>query len=601
MKKLLITIIAVCFYGTCLPQGKGPETPNCFQSSLIKPENIIQKEPGHFFIDFGKDAFGTLSLLFKSPQKDSLIIHLGEKLTDKYTIDRNPGGTIRYQKVTLNNITTNKQFLLTLAHNTKNEHYPAITLPDTFGVVFPFRYCEIENLNMPITDVVVLQKVFNYKFNDEASAFYCSDSVLNKIWDMCKHTIKVTSFCGYYIDGDRERTPYEADALINQLSHYCVDNEYTLAQRTSEYFINHPTWPTEWILQTTILFYYDYLYTGNTALVSKYYEDLKNKTLTRLEGTDGLITTKSSALTDELMKSIGFTNTQKKISDIVDWPLAERDNYEMVDVNTVVNCFYYMNLKVMYDIAKVLGKNEDADYFLNKSVKVRNTINDKLFNPITGIYIDGIGSRHSSLHANMFPLAFGIVPDGYKNKVIKFIKTRGMACSVYGAQYLLEAMYLSGEQDYALNLMNSTEGNRNWWNMIKEGSTVTLEAWDIKYKPNLDWNHAWGAAPANIITRYMWGIKPLKPAFKRITIKPQLSNLTFSKIKVPTIKGAVTAEFKKTGSKKKLFIIQLPAGMEGEFIVPDSNTGKILFNNKLIESGSAILQITAGINQIEIE
>ena len=34
--------------------------------------------------------------------------------------------------------------------------------------------------------------------------------------------------------------------------------------------------------------------------------------------------------------------------------------------------------------------------------------------------------------------------------------------------------------------------------MIEVGSTMTLEAWDAKYKPNLTWNHAWGAAPANI-------------------------------------------------------------------------------------------------------
>ena len=29
--------------------------------------------------------------------------------------------------------------------------------------------------------------------------------------------------------------------------------------------------------------------------------------------------------------------------------------------------------------------------------------------------------------------------------------------------------------------------------MIRVGSTITLEAWDNKFKPNQDWNHAWGA------------------------------------------------------------------------------------------------------------
>ncbi len=28
--------------------------------------------------------------------------------------------------------------------------------------------------------------------------------------------------------------------------------------------------------------------------------------------------------------------------------------------------------------------------------------------------------------------------------------------------------------------------------MVDTGATITWEAWDQKYKPNQDWNHAWG-------------------------------------------------------------------------------------------------------------
>ena len=37
--------------------------------------------------------------------------------------------------------------------------------------------------------------------------------------------------------------------------------------------------------------------------------------------------------------------------------------------------------------------------------------------------------------------------------------------------------------------------------MLRIGSTITTEAWANIYKPNHDWNHAWGAAAANIIVR----------------------------------------------------------------------------------------------------
>ena len=39
-----------------------------------------------------------------------------------------------------------------------------------------------------------------------------------------------------------------------------------------------------------------------------------------------------------------------------------------------------------------------------------------------------------------------------------------------------------------------------------EFPTLTTEAWDGIYKPNLDWNHAWGAAAGNLIVRRLLGV-----------------------------------------------------------------------------------------------
>jgi hypothetical protein len=144
-----------------------------------------------------------------------------------------------------------------------------------------------------------------------------------------------------------------------------------------------------------------------------------------------------------------------------------------------------------------------------------------------------------------------------------------MACSVYGAQFLLEGLYKAGEPDYAMSLMTATH-DRSWWNMIRSGSTITMEAWDMKYKPNSDWNHAWGAAPANIIPGYMWGIRPVKPGYSKAVIKPQLSTLTYSHISVPTIRGNIVAEFKNSGKSKEYLII-IPANMECDFVINTVN------------------------------
>ncbi|MFC2126310.1 trehalase family glycosidase [Bacteroidota bacterium] len=572
-----------------------------FETTISKPIKILKVNAGHYFIDFGKAYFGTVLIKAKQDQNDQLVFHIGEKLSGTSRIDRDPGGTIRYQSVKIGKLEADKVTTIEMSAFKRNTNPPAIMLPDSFGVVMPFRYCEIENLQIPIDDIEIWQKAFHYKFYDNSSAFTSSDTILNAIWDLCKHSIKATSFSGYYIDGDRERIPYEGDAYINQLSHYCVDSVYSLAKRTNEYFIEHPTWPTEWILHTALLFYYDFLYTGDLHYITRYYDKLKAKTLMELAREDGLITTKSTKLNDDLMRKLGFSNPNSRIKDIVDWPPGERDGYEMAAINTVVNSFYCENLRIMSVIAGATGNKNDSIYYRNRSNQVKNSINQKLFDTSRGIYIDGEGSNHASLHANMFPLVFNIVPEEHTQTVVDFIKSRGMACSVYGAQYLLEGLFKNDESVYAVQLITDTTNDRNWWNMIRTGSTITLETWDMKYKPNLDWNHAWGAAPANIITRYMWGITPEKPGFTTVQINPKLANLSFSEIMVPTKNGIINAQYKLGENRNKFYEIELPENMSGQFILHQERDKMIYHNNRVITGDKEILKLESGINIIEIK
>lgn len=583
-----------------------------FEETLNSPIEIKRLSEGHYFIDFGKSFFGTVVLKSKKTQTDSLVIHLGEKLATPESIDRKPGGTIRYQRVVINEIMESESFPIQLKPDKRNTKPQAIALPDSFGVLMPFRYCEIENLHIAIEDFQVYQKAYHYAFNDEASYFKSSDPILDSIYDLCKHTIKATSFTGYYVDGDRERIPYEADAYINQLSHYAVDSVYSVARRTNEYFIDHATWPTEWLLHTVMLFYQDYMYTGDLSSIKKYYDVLKLKTLQDLARTDGLISSSSKKLTPEIKILLGFEDHKTKIKDIVDWPMArgetgkkwlpefgERDGYDMVEINTVVNSFFYHNMMLMYEIALVLEKTSDAKVFHEKAELVKKSVNEKLFDKTNGIYTDGEDSDHSSLHANMFPLAFGLVPDEYKKSVVDFIKTRGMACSVYGAQYLLEGLCKYGEEQYALYLITDTVGDRNWYNMLRLGSTMTLEAWDMKYKSNLDWNHAWGTAPLNIIARYIWGITPAQPEFKNIQISPHLGNLSHSNIKVPTVNGCIIAEYQTYNNKKQIYNITLPKNTEARFFI-NENPKKIILNDEKLDFVEPYIVLKNKTNKIEL-
>jgi alpha-L-rhamnosidase len=166
-----------------------------------------------------------------------------------------------------------------------------------------------------------------------------------------------------------------------------------------------------------------------------------------------------------------------------------------------------------------------------------------------------------------------------------------MACSVYGAQYLLEALYQQADPDAALALLTSTT-DRSFMNMINVGSTITLEAWDVKYKPNLDWNHAWGAAPANILPRYILGVRPLTPGFAQAVIAPQPGSLAHVEGTVATLRGPVRVV---VDTQPLTLTLTIPANMTANVAVPPSAAAC----TPLLDGQSAQATLTNGVTWLD--
>lgn len=588
---------------------KNITTANSFQIDDVKPV-LFEKRNGYYFIDYGKAAFATINFNYKAKSPHTLTFRIGEQLEGK-NINRTPfkKSHIRYQEIKVPVHPNQTKYQLPVKTNKRNTlPGKALPLPTNFPVLMPFRYAEVEGAQESITADDFIQLAHHSYWEDNASSFNSSNTILNQIWELCKYSIKATTFNGLYVDGDRERIPYEADAYLNQLCHYTTDREYAIARQTIEYFMEHPTWPTEWQQHVALMFHADYMYTGNTELIEKYYEPLKHKTLYELANEEGLIT--SAKVTPEFMYKLGFEKGyEKPLTDIVDWPSAgwggdpnnkgERDGYIFKEYNTVINAFYYQNMKIMEEFAHILGKTEEAIEFKIRALKAQKALNNKMFDAEQGVYIDGIGTKHASLHANMLPLAFNMVPKEHIASVAAFIKSRKMACSVYGAQYLMDALYNAGEEKYALALLTDTS-DRSWYNMIKAGSTITLEAWALAYKNNLDWNHAWGAVPANIIPRALWGIQPKTPGFKIATIKPQMGTLKNSSIKVPTLNGSIKAKYTYKSETLQVYEIEIPANMAAEFIIIPKPHKTHIHNGKKITSAFNTIRLAPGKHEIKL-
>ena len=551
----------------------------------LRTEVMLDGKDRVLFADFGKDAYGNLELRFDGMvPAGPLVVRLGEKLDVSGAVDRNPPGSVNFREIILNPAPDARTVRLTIPRKPRHDDPAAVPVRPETGEITPFRYAEIVGDGIDPSSVAVTQLAVHAPFDDSLSSFSSSDPSLDAVWDLCKHTMKATTACGVFIDGERERIPYEGDAYINQLSFAACDPDPRLIRATFDRLMEHPTWPTEWLLHMPMIAAEDYMATGDPAIARTHFAALKKRLLALKTRKDGLLVA----------------------SAIVDWPACERDGYnggEIAEdnpkqagpmVNTVANAFYIHALGKMALLAEALGKSEDGRKFSSMSRTARDSFNRVFLDPSTGLYTDGEGSRHFSLHANMFPLAFGLVPPERIPGVAAFVKSRGMACSVYGAQYLLEALMAAGMDREAVALMVSN-GTRSWRHMIDVGSTMTWEAWDPSVKPNLTWNHAWGAAPANIISRHLLGVRPLEPGCAKVLIAPRPGDLSSVKGRVPTRRGGVDVDFQQVGGIRRLSVV-VPAGMRARLSLPPRHAPA----RSLTLDGKSIAPDAAGKEEAEV-
>ena len=540
--------------------------------SLVAKEEICEV-PENGIYDFKKAAFGKLCLTLNSPKDDSVTVIIGERLKDG-RIEHTPRvSSVVYDEIGLRVNEGTHTYLVEPNRDGRNTGPMAVPLPDYAGVIAPFRYCSIEG---DVEAVTVQRTSYHYPFNTGAASFRCSNDTLNAIWDLCHYSLEPCSFTGIWVDGNRERIPYEYDALIAQLCHYGSDAEYTIDRRTLEWLLAKPTWPTEWILYAVEIAWNDYLWTGDSRALKANYAILKAHGLNALRKENGLISTRQGQ-SPEFLASI---NRSGAITDIVDWPHnnVEDDGFVYTDFNAVVNALYYRTLLRLGEIAGTLAKEgatgfaaltgpyaSDAAGFKIDAAATRAAFREAFYDAGKGLVRDGIGTDHASLHSNMMAILCGLLDEKEIPAVADFVESRGLMCSIFGAHNFLQALYAAGRGDAALKFMTN-DSMRGWYNGLRLGTTITLEAWDDSFKPNQDWNHIAGAAPGNAIPFGLMGVRPVEPGFSRVEIRPQIGNLDWAEMTLPTIRGSIEMHI----DGKKL-IVTIPANMTADIWLRDNH------------------------------
>jgi alpha-L-rhamnosidase len=522
------------------------------REQLKLPVQIVQTGANNYFIDFGRTWVGGVEYQINNGT-------MGETVELRFGEVTSAANTVRYQL------------------NTGNTYQDVYTLTGgsqvfrTWGMRV-FRYVEILGAKEPITTSNLKALALVYPFDASSSTFDASDESLKQVWQLSKNTIEAANVNFYTDSWTRERADYEADAYLQQRSNLYLSDDPTLGRYSIDYFETNRTWPTEWPLYVILAVHDAWQKTGDTQQIVDRYATLVNK----------LPTTWFETATNLIRKTTGSNGCSSTTDcDIVDWPTSQRDGFVFQEYNTVLNALSYRAYRDMSEMAAAIGRTADANTYASRAASLRVAINARLYSSVNGRYDDGMGSTgtltgHYSLHASAFALAFGVPETAEVSRVAAYVASKGMACSVYGAAFLTDALFDSQSANAALALLTST-GTSSWLNMIQDGAGATAEAWDVSQKSNLTYSHPWAASPAFLIPSGLFGIRPLEPGYARFRVEPRPGTLEYATVTIPTVRGKIGAAFNNSSTDVFQLAVQIPGNTAATVRIPAKSATTTLY------------------------
>lgn len=520
------------------------------EQRLEYPVEVVEKSPGRYFIDYGRTWIGGLSLELHGEAGQQVEFRFGEELWGPQEVR--------------SNLRTGNQY---------QDHWTLTDEPlhlETWGMRV-FRYVEVLGAptGLGAEDFPALAQV--YPFDVDGAVFDSSDDGLNQVWQLSKNTVEATNHNLYVDSWTREREPYEADSYLQMMANFFTSSDPTLGNYSIDYLLTRRTWPTEWPMYTILAMHDSYQQTGDVAQLERSYDQLVDKLPSEwVEAETGLIR--------KDFRSNGC-NSQTDC-DIVDWPGSERDGYVFRPYNTVINAIGYRSFMDMAAIAEAIGEDADAASYRTTGDRLRDAINEYLWDDEVGAYRDGLDADrtpvdHHAVHASSFASAFG-VPDAERAaQAADYLGSRGMQCSVYCAAFLVESLYNGDRSDLAYDLLTGT-GLRSWLNMIADGAGATAEAWDASLKGNMTYSHPWAASPAYNVPQGMFGIRPTTPGYATYDVRPQPESVDWAHVTLPTLRGSIGAAFHSVGGRTDVGVhvpgnavasVFVPAGEAAEDVV----------------------------------
>jgi len=549
-------------------------------TDTVNPVAIVQLKEGTFLVDMGTNLTGWLEVHFESmPESQDISIEYADY------IDENA------------NFKTHNQQDRYIAKGKGSEVF--INKFNYHG----FRYLRLTNLpEMP--DIDSISGYLVRTGYEMASEFECSDYDLNRIHDLLHYTLRCLSIGGDLVDcphlerlgygGDGNASTVTAQTMFNLAPLY---NNWLLAwsdvirddggmphTAPNPYPAGGGPYWCGFIISASWKSYLNY---GDTLLLKKYYPVMK-KWLGYVDKytVDGLLQR--------------WPDTDYRSWYLGDWATPEGiDQTAEASVDLVNNSFIVRCYDNMQKIARVIGENDDINYFLSKREKLKKKVHETFFNESDNTY--GTGTQIDLA----FPLLTGIVPDSLKDEVTESLYHETevdcdghIGCGLVGIPVLTEWAVENEAADLIYSILQKRT-YPGYLYMIENEATTTWEHWDGARSRIHNCYNGIGSW----FYQAIGGIRILEgaPAYRKVLIDPQIpDDVDWAKTykETPFGKLSVNWELKKDSMDMEL---QIPVGTTSFVVLPEKVNKYILndLEHQLPDDSPPEVEIKSGKYQIK--
>ena len=539
----------------------------------------ITRSGDSYIVDMGQNMVGWLS--FKA---DGMV--KGDVITLRFAETLSPDGSI----YTDNLRSAEVKDTYTVGADGSVSYHP------TF-VYHGFRYVEITGLRSEPSEGDFVGEVF-YDRMSRTGYFECSDPVINKVHENAFNGIRgnnrgMPTDCPQRDErmgwlGDRTTGCYgESYLLDNHLLYakWLQDIEETQKESGSlpdvapaywSLYSDNMTWPGAFITVSDML----YRRYGDPKPISVHYPAMKKWI--------------------QYMKERYCKNGIMTKDTYGDWCMPpesqhlihSQDPSRITDGALISTAFYYKLCRMMRDFATVSGHPEDVEYFFTEAALTKSAFNAKFLDRKNGWY------GNNTVTANILPLAFGIVPDEFiekvKNNIVqKTEKDFGghVSTGVIGIQNLMRGLTDMGYGDLAVKIASNTD-YPSWGYMAEHGATTIWELWngDTADPAMNSGNHVMLLGDLLVWEyEYLGGIAPLEAGFSKILLKPRfgLGGLQSASCSYDSVYGRISSEWSVDDGK-----------VTWKFVIPANTTAEVYGpDGKMKEYGSGAYTLTGKIKQ----